>query len=72
LIYKVEVKNMSEKKVVGRSVAIGLGIVVIILLVSLVGAVANYMLIINEKDNAIATKDSQIKILTGQITDLQN
>lgn len=40
---------MSEKKVVGRNVAIALGIICIILVVGLVGAVANYTSIISEK-----------------------
>jgi len=41
---------MSEKKVVGRSIVIGLGIICVVLLVALVGAVANYTSIINKKD----------------------
>ena len=39
-----------EKKVVGRSIAIGIGIICVILLIALVGAVANYTSIINNKD----------------------
>jgi len=38
---------MSEKKVVGRKVAIALGIICIIFVVGLVGAIANYTSIIN-------------------------
>jgi hypothetical protein len=49
------VENMSEKKVVNRNVAIALGIIVIILLVGLVGATANYTSIINDKDSQIQT-----------------
>jgi cell division protein FtsL len=71
--------KMSEKKVVGRNVAIALGIICIILAVGLVGAVANYTSIITSKDNTIsslnsqiATKDSQISSLNSQITNLQN
>ena len=41
---------MSEKKVVGRNVAIALGIICIVLAVSLVGVIANYTSIINNKD----------------------
>jgi hypothetical protein len=58
--------KMSEKKVVSRSVAIALGIVAIIILVGLVGAIANYTSIISGKDNSIVTKDSQIQTLTSQ------
>ncbi|MEM3761003.1 MAG: hypothetical protein QXZ02_07860 [Candidatus Bathyarchaeia archaeon] len=61
---------MSEKKVVGRKVAIALGIVAIILLVGLVGAIANYTSIINGKDNTIASLNSQIANLQNQVNDL--
>jgi TolA-binding protein len=62
---------MSEKKVVSRNVAIALGIIIIIVLVGLVGAIANYTSIINGKDNTITTKDSQIQVLTNQKNQLQ-
>lgn len=62
---------MSEKKVVSRNVAIALGITCVIIAAGLVGAVANYMSIINKKDNIIATKDSQIQTLTSQKNQLQ-
>jgi cell division protein FtsL len=63
---------MSEKKVVGRNVAIGIGIICIILAVGLVGVIANYTSMINGKDNTIASKDSQIGSLNSQITDKDN
>jgi len=56
---------MNEKKVVGRNVAIALGIICIIVAVGLVGP------IIIGKDNTIATKDSLIQILTSQKNQLQ-
>jgi hypothetical protein len=62
---------MSEKKVVSRNIAIILGIVCIIFLVGLVGAIANYTSIISGKDNIIASKDSQIQTLTNQKNQLQ-
>jgi chaperonin cofactor prefoldin len=62
---------MSEKKVVGRSIAIGIGIICVILLIALVGAVANYTSIISGKDNSMVTKDSQIQTLTSQKNQLQ-
>jgi chaperonin cofactor prefoldin len=64
-------ENTSEKKVVGRNVAIALGIICIILAVGLVGAVANYTSIISGKDNTIVSKDSQIQTLTSQKNQLQ-
>jgi len=41
---------MSEKKMIGRNVAIALGIMCVILAVGLVGAITNYTSIINNKD----------------------
>jgi hypothetical protein len=50
---------MSEKKVVGRKVAIALGIICVILVVALAGVIAYYTRIINDKDtlynNYVAT-----------------
>ena len=60
--------QMSEKKVVGRNVAIASGIICILLAVSLVGAIANYTSIISAKDNTITSKDSAIDNLNSQIT----
>jgi uncharacterized coiled-coil protein SlyX len=48
-----------EKKVVSRTVAIAIGIIAIVLVVSLVGAMANYNSIINGKDNTITTTTNQ-------------
>ncbi len=66
-------------KVVGRNVAIALGILCIILAVGIVGAFAYYIPIVNDKDNALTTlnsqvsaKDSQISQLNSNITSLQN
>lgn len=61
-----------EKKVVGRTVAIALGIICLILAVCLVGTIANYTAIINGKDSTIANKDSQISTLHSQIADKDN
>jgi uncharacterized protein YoxC len=62
---------MSEKKVVGRNVVIAVGIIAIILLVGLAGAVMNYTSIINTKDSTIQSKDSQMQTLTSQKNQLQ-
>jgi len=62
---------MGEKKVVGKNVAIALGIIAIILSVGLVGAIANYTSIISSKDNIIATQNSEITNKNSQISNLQ-
>jgi cell division protein FtsL len=66
-------------KVVGRNVAIALGILCIILAVGIVGAFAYYIPIVSDKDNTLTTlnsqvsaKDSQISQLNSNITSLQN
>jgi len=61
---------MSEKKVVGRNVAIALGITCIVLAIGLVGAVMNYTSIISEKDNTIASLNSEIANFQEKIDDL--
>jgi hypothetical protein len=63
---------MSERKVVGRNVAIALGIICMILAVGLVGAVANYTSIISGKENTIASLNSQIANLQNQVNDLNS
>ena len=65
-----------EKKVVGRTVAIALGIICIILAVGLVGAVADYTSIISGNEtyyqNQISSLNSQISSLNAQINSLQD
>jgi glucose/mannose transport system substrate-binding protein len=60
-----------EKKVVSRKIAIALGIIIIIALVGLAGAMVNYTAMINGKDNTISTKDSQIQTLINQKNQIQ-
>jgi len=69
---------MSEKKMVTRSVAIGLGIVSIILAAGLVGIFAYYIPLLDDRDSTIsslntriADKDYQIQIKNTQINNLQ-
>jgi len=62
---------MSEKKMVRRSVAIALGIICILLVVGLAGAVAIYMPMINDKDTKISSQASQISSLQAQNNQLQ-
>lgn len=61
----------SGKKVVGRNVAVALGIISIVFLVGLVGAILDYASIISGKNNDISTRDSQIQTLTNQKNQLQ-
>jgi hypothetical protein len=69
---------MSEKKTVSRNVAIGLGIVCIMLGASSAGVFAYYSHLFNDKDETIsslntqiAEKDYQIQIKNSQINNLQ-
>jgi len=62
----------------GRSITVVLGIICMVLAASLVGAIANYTVVIDEKDNTIASlnsqiteKDSTISSLNSQINRLQ-
>lgn len=54
-----------------RSVAVALGITCIILAVGLVGAIANYALIISDRDNTIASLNSQVFQLNTNATNMQ-
>jgi hypothetical protein len=53
-----------EKKVVSRTVAIALGLICIILVVGLIGVIADYTSIINGKDNNISDLQSRLNVLT--------
>ena len=63
-------EQTSRKKVVSRTVAIGLGMVCIILLVGLVGAILVYSPMINSKNNKISDLSQQITSLSTQVADL--
>jgi chromosome segregation ATPase len=56
---------MSEKKVINRNIGIGLGIVSILLIMWLAGAIMNYT-------NIVRSKDSQIQSLTNQNNQLRS
>jgi hypothetical protein len=64
--------EMSERKVVSRNVAIALGIICMVLVACLVGAIANYTSIVSEKDSVIKAKDAQIAALQTQMNLLNN
>jgi hypothetical protein len=61
-----------ERKVVGRTVAIALGIVCIILAASLVGVIVNYTSIISDREKTISSQNSQVANLQSQVSDLNN
>jgi hypothetical protein len=58
--------EMSDKKVVSRNVAIGLGALCAILLVALVYSFVNYTTVLRDKDSLIASLNAQIVDLGGQ------
>jgi peptidoglycan hydrolase CwlO-like protein len=62
---------MSEKKVVSRNVAIGLGVLVAVLLACLGGAIAYSTSVISNKDSQISTLSNQNSQLQQQINELQ-
>jgi hypothetical protein len=71
--------RMSEKKVVGRGVAVGLGIICILLAVGLVGVFAYYSMTLNNKNSAYddyvsshSHSNSDYNSLNSQKTNLQN
>lgn len=59
------------KKVVGKSVAIALGLICAVLSTGLVGAVTYYTSIINQKDSEIAELQGQISALQSQVNELR-
>ena len=63
---------MSEKKVVSRKVASGIGLLCIALLIIMGGVVANYTSALNDKDAQITNDQSQIGLLKSQNANLQN
>lgn len=62
---------MSEKKVYSRNTVIVLGILCVLSMAGLAGAIIHYASIIDIKDYTISTKDSQLQTLTNQKNQLQ-
>jgi DNA-binding transcriptional ArsR family regulator len=60
------------KKIVGRSVAIALGTICILLIASLGGTLAYYTMTIHNKENELASANSTISQLNTNVTNLQN
>jgi cell division protein FtsL len=61
---------MSEKKVVKGTIALTLGLLCVALVGSLLGTLWYYTSMVNEKNNIIATRDSQISQQSSQISQL--
>jgi len=64
---------MSETKprrVVGRGVAIGLGVICVLLLAGIGGAMAYYTMKINDRDTEIASINAQLAAITGNNTNV--
>ena len=65
--------TVKPKKMIRRTIALGLGIVCIVLVVvSLVGAVTYIMPMINDKDNTISSLNTEISQSNTNNTNLQN
>jgi DNA-binding transcriptional ArsR family regulator len=71
--------GLNGKKTANRTIAIALGIVCIVLVATLAGALAYYIPLLNDKDNVVSAltsqisdKDLQIYLLNGTITFLNN
>jgi DNA-binding transcriptional ArsR family regulator len=60
------------KRVIGRSVAIALGIICILLIASMGGVLAYYSAIINDKEKGLGSANKTISQLNTNITNLQN
>ena len=58
---------MSEEKVVNRNVAIGIGVLCIVLLVAIFGVVFDYTSMLNDKDSQIADLQSQVGFANSAI-----
>jgi predicted PurR-regulated permease PerM len=56
---------MSEKKAISRGVAIGLGLICILLAVGLIGAIVVYTSIMNNKDSQITNLQNQVNDLNA-------
>ena len=65
-------EKMRQKKIVGRRVAIALGMICIVLVAGLVGAIAVYMPMVNSLESQIAEKDSAISFLNSQVSSLNS
>jgi len=63
-------EKKGQKKIVGRTMVIALGMICIVLAAGLVGAIAVYMPMVNSLESQIAEKDSTISSLNLQVSSL--
>lgn len=63
--------STKPRRMVGKTVAIALGLVCIILVVGLIGTFAYYAPMISDKNNMISSLDAQISKLNSNVTNLQ-
>ncbi|HML01771.1 MAG TPA: hypothetical protein VK487_00190 [Candidatus Bathyarchaeia archaeon] len=61
-----------EKKVVGRTIAIALGIICLVLVIGLVGAIADYTSMVSSRDNTISSQNSHIATNNNTISSLNS
>ena len=64
--------EMSDKKVVGRNVFVGVGAVCVVLSVALAFLVVSYALMLRDKDSVIASLNVQVGDKDAEIAGLQN
>ena len=56
------------KKMVSRNVAIAVGIICIVLVASLAGAIAYYTSVVSGKDNKISSLESQLSLRSARVS----
>jgi hypothetical protein len=68
----IQSPQTKPKRVIGRSAAIALGIIYILLIASLGGAIVYYMIAIDNRENEINSQKARINQLESNLTNLQN
>ena len=66
---EIDMENSSQKKVFGKKVVVALGIICVVLLAGLVGALAFYISMVNSLNLQIAEKDETISSLNSQLAE---
>jgi hypothetical protein len=67
----LKMDETEPKKMVSRNVAFALGIICVILIGSLAGAIAYYTTVVNGKDNTISSLDSQLSNVNGNFSNYE-
>lgn len=68
----LSMSGTKERKIPRKGLLVGLGIICIILVTCLGGAVAAYTLMINDKSNTISSLNNQISQLNSSVANLEN